>query len=121
MAHGAAPCRATRRGAASLERHTTEPGRPNNKPMWKVGSRCYHPHSHFEETVSAVQQGSFPNSKPKEEAANHQYKSPSLSYNRPRQAEHDMKANINNKNIAKMESKYNIPKFSKFWNVKKIK
>jgi hypothetical protein len=73
--------------------------------MWEAGSRCYHPHSHSEETVSAVQQGSVPNSKPKEEAADHQYKSPSLSYNKPRQVAHGMKGNINNKNVAKMESK----------------
>jgi hypothetical protein len=73
--------------------------------MWEAGRGCYNPHSHSEVTVSAIQQGSVPNSKPKEEAADHQYKSPSLSYNKPRQAAHGMKANINNKNGAKMESK----------------
>jgi hypothetical protein len=74
--------------------------------MWEAGSGCHNPHSPFEETVLAVQQGSVPNSKPKEEAADHQYKSPSLSYNKPCQVAHGMKANINNKNGAKMESKY---------------
>jgi hypothetical protein len=34
----------------------------------------------------------------------HQYKRPSLSYNKPRQAAHGMKAKINNKNGEKMES-----------------
>jgi hypothetical protein len=73
--------------------------------MWEAGSRCYHPDSHSEETVLTVQQGSIPNSTPKEEAVDHQNKSPHLSYNKHRQAAHGIKANINNKNVAKMESK----------------
>jgi hypothetical protein len=73
--------------------------------MWEAGSHCYHPHIHSTQTVSTIQQGSVPNSTPKEEAADHQYKSPHLSYNKHCQAAHGMKANINNKNVAKMESK----------------
>jgi hypothetical protein len=70
--------------------------------MWEAGRGCYYPHSPSQETFLAVQQGSVPNSKPIKEAADHQYKSLSLSYNKPRQAAHGMKANINNKNGAKM-------------------
>jgi hypothetical protein len=73
--------------------------------MWEAGSHCYHPHTHSAQIVLAVQQGSVPNSTPTKEAADHQYKSPSLSDNKPRQVAHGMKAHINNKNVAKMESK----------------
>jgi hypothetical protein len=53
----------------------------------------------------AVQQGTVPNSTPKEGGGNQQYKLVALSYNKHRQAAEGMKANIKNKNVAKMESK----------------
>jgi hypothetical protein len=74
--------------------------------MWDTGGDHYHRASLYEDQFLAVQQGSVPNSTPKEEAANHQYKLVDLSYNKHRQAAHGMNANINNKNVAKMESKY---------------
>jgi hypothetical protein len=73
--------------------------------MWDTGRGRHHRAILYEGQFSAVQQGSVPNSTTKEEAGNHQYKLVYLSYNKHRQAAHGMKANINNKNVAKMESK----------------
>jgi hypothetical protein len=73
--------------------------------MWDTGGGRYHRPSLYEDQFLAVQQGSVPNSTPKEEAMNHQYKLVDLSYNKHRQAAYGMKANINNKNVAKMKSK----------------
>jgi hypothetical protein len=60
--------------------------------MWEAGRGCFYRYSLSQEIVLAIQQGSVPNSKLTEKAVDHQYKSPSLSYNKPRQAAHGMKA-----------------------------